>query len=90
MLCQVFYLISHALLDTPLTEIEAFFLKLYRRPNIGVILIDYNTSKRLVHVLEKCKKVLPVVIVVPTKSSIVPYMEEKTKLRRQQLREAYN
>lgn len=75
---------------TPIEEIEEFFRQLYKRPNIGVILIDYVVAKRIHHVLEKCKELLPVVVVVPTKASIVPYMEEKEKLHRQNVRDAYN
>ncbi|XP_062140819.1 LOW QUALITY PROTEIN: V-type proton ATPase subunit F [Drosophila sulfurigaster albostrigata] len=76
--------------DTSLAEIEEFFHKLYKRPNIGIILLDYPTAKRLSPVLEKCKKLLPVVVILPTKASIVSYMEEKERLRRQRQREAYN
>ncbi|KAH8388039.1 hypothetical protein KR093_011278 [Drosophila rubida] len=76
--------------DTTLSEIEEFFHKLYKRPNIGIILLDYPTAKRLSPVLDRCKKLLPVVVILPTKASIVPYMEEKERLRRQRQREAYN
>ncbi|XP_034489932.1 V-type proton ATPase subunit F [Drosophila innubila] len=76
--------------DTPLSEIEEFFHTLYKRPNIGIILLDYPTAKRMNHILDKCKKLLPVVVILPTKASIIPYMEEKDRLRRQRQRDVYN
>ncbi|XP_017966100.2 V-type proton ATPase subunit F, partial [Drosophila navojoa] len=74
--------------DTTLDEVENFFYLLYRRPCIGLILIDYPTAKRLHHVLGRCKKVLPVIVILPTKGCIIPYMEEKERQRRQRQREA--
>ncbi|KAL7724873.1 hypothetical protein ACLKA6_012020 [Drosophila palustris] len=76
--------------DTTMSEIEDFFHTLYKRPNIGIILLDYPTAKRLTQVLDKCKKLLPVVVILPTKASIIPYMEEKDRLRRQRQRDVYN
>ncbi|EDW82312.1 uncharacterized protein Dwil_GK25730 [Drosophila willistoni] len=75
--------------DMPLEDIEHFFHMLYRRHNIGVILLDYFTARRLHHLLEKCHQMLPVIIIIPTKTSLLPYLEEKDRLRRQQQREAY-
>ncbi|ALC48513.1 CG15719 [Drosophila busckii] len=75
--------------DTPLDAIEQFFQNLYKRHNIGIILIDFMTAKRLGTVLDKCKKLLPVVVILPTKASIVPYIEEKERLRRQRRRDIY-
>ncbi|XP_017871472.1 PREDICTED: V-type proton ATPase subunit F [Drosophila arizonae] len=73
--------------DTKLDEVENFFYALYRRPCIGLILIDYLTAKRLHHVLDKCKKVLPVIVILPTKGCIISYMEEKERQRRQRQRD---
>ncbi|XP_023162067.1 probable V-type proton ATPase subunit F [Drosophila hydei] len=82
---------SYLMVDTGTTleEVESFFHVLYRRPNIGLILIDYPTAKRMHHILDKCKKVLPVIVIVPSKGSIGPYMEEKDRHRRQRQRDAY-
>ncbi|XP_030567487.1 V-type proton ATPase subunit F [Drosophila novamexicana] len=74
---------------TTLDELEEFFQALYKRPNIGIILLDYPSAKRLNHVLDKCKKMLPIVVILPTKASIIPYMEEKDRQRRQRQRDAY-
>ncbi|XP_064555359.1 V-type proton ATPase subunit F [Drosophila montana] len=74
---------------TTIGELEDFFHILYKRPNIGIILLDYPTAKRLNPVLDKCKKMLPVVVILPTKASIIPYMEEKDRQRRQRQRDAY-
>ncbi|EDV91754.1 V-type proton ATPase subunit F [Drosophila grimshawi] len=75
--------------STTLGELETFFLIMYKGGNIGIILLDYPTSKRLAHVLDKCKNILPIIIILPTKTTIMPYMEEKDRQRRQRMREAY-
>ncbi|XP_068159620.1 V-type proton ATPase subunit F isoform X2 [Drosophila tropicalis] len=75
--------------DMPLEDIENFFHVLYSRHNIGVILLDYFTARRLHHLLENCNQMLPVIVIIPTKTSLLPYLEEKDRLRRQQQREAY-
>lgn len=79
----------YSFLGTTLDELEEFFQALYKRPNIGIILLDYPSAKRLNHVLDKCKKMLPIVVILPTKASIIPYMEEKDRQRRQRQRDAY-
>ncbi|XP_030370648.1 V-type proton ATPase subunit F [Scaptodrosophila lebanonensis] len=74
---------------TDFKVIEDFFLTLYARHNMGIILLDYDIAKRLHSELDKCKRHLPIVIVIPTKNSLAPYMTEKERTRRQRNREAY-
>ncbi|XP_022217143.2 uncharacterized protein LOC111070717 [Drosophila obscura] len=69
------YLMVHD--DTSQEEIENFFEHLYKMHNLGIIILDFQTNKRLKLVLEKCKNMLPVVVVVPNKASLVPYQEWK-------------
>ncbi|BFG02206.1 uncharacterized protein DMAD_01777 [Drosophila madeirensis] len=63
--------------DMPLEEIETFFEQLYRVHNLGIIILDFPTHKRLKSVLDKCKNMLPVIVVVPSKATLVPYQEWK-------------
>ncbi|XP_001352326.1 uncharacterized protein [Drosophila pseudoobscura] len=63
--------------DMPQEEIESFFEQLYRMHNLGIIILDFPTHKRLKSVLDKCKNMLPVVVVVPNKATLGPYQEWK-------------
>ncbi|SPP89398.1 uncharacterized protein LOC117591029 [Drosophila guanche] len=63
--------------DMPLEELETFFEQLYRMHNLGILILDFPTHKRLKSMLDKCKNMLPVIVVVPSKATLVPYQEWK-------------
>ncbi|KAH8394321.1 hypothetical protein KR009_006653, partial [Drosophila setifemur] len=75
--------------DTPQEELVHFFNALYRRPNIGIIIIDHETSHRLRNIIQKCNQVLPILLTVPAKASLLSYLEKKDRKRRLRQRDAY-
>ncbi|KAH8293344.1 hypothetical protein KR018_007675 [Drosophila ironensis] len=75
--------------DTTQDELENFFSSLYRRTNMGIIMIDFNSAKRLKSSIGKCKQMLPVLVTVPTKATLMEYLEKKEKKRRLRQRDAY-
>ncbi|XP_017052199.1 uncharacterized protein LOC108095562 [Drosophila ficusphila] len=75
--------------ETLQEDIEHFFLTAYRRSNIGIIIVDYETAKRLKNVMQRCHQVLPILITVPNKSSLTTYLDKKERNRRLRQRDAY-
>ncbi|KAH8331312.1 hypothetical protein KR074_002535 [Drosophila pseudoananassae] len=76
-------------IDTPQDELENFFLSLYRKTNMGIVMIDHNTTKRLKNVIARCNQILPIILSVPTKATLLEYLEKKDKKRRLRQRDAY-
>ncbi|XP_016995724.2 V-type proton ATPase subunit F [Drosophila takahashii] len=75
--------------ETPQEDLESFFLAVYRRANIGIIILDYDTAKRLRNVMQRCNQLLPVLVTVPNKSSLTTYLDKKERNRRLRQRDAY-
>ncbi|XP_016985520.1 uncharacterized protein LOC108049021 [Drosophila rhopaloa] len=75
--------------ETLQEDIEQFFLMVYRKPNIGMIIIDYDTVLRLKPILQRCHQLLPILITVPNKSSLTAYLDKKERSRRLRQRDAY-
>ncbi|XP_043660230.1 uncharacterized protein LOC122624635 isoform X2 [Drosophila teissieri] len=75
--------------ETQQEDVEQFFLTVYRRSNIGIVIIDYDTVKRLRNVMQRCHQLLPVLVTVPNKSSLTTYLDKKERNRRLRQRDAY-
>lgn len=75
--------------DTPQDELENFFNSLYRKTNMGMVMIDHNTAKRLKNVIARSNQMLPILLIVPTKNTLLEYLEKKDKKRRLRQRDAY-
>ncbi|XP_017133404.1 V-type proton ATPase subunit F [Drosophila elegans] len=75
--------------ETLQEDVEQFFLTVYRKPHIGIIILDYDTNLRLRTVLQRCNQMLPVLITVPNKSSLTTYLDKKDRNRRLRQRDAY-
>ncbi|EDV47249.1 V-type proton ATPase subunit F [Drosophila erecta] len=75
--------------ETPQEAVERFFLMVYRRSNIGIVILDYDTVKRLRNVMQRCHQLLPVLVTVPNKSSLTTYLDKKERNRRLRQRDAY-
>ncbi|XP_039500476.1 uncharacterized protein LOC120457192 isoform X1 [Drosophila santomea] len=75
--------------ETPQEDVEQFFLTVYRRSNIGIVILDYDTVKRLRNVMQRCNQLLPVLVTVPNKSSLTTYLDKKERNRRLRQRDAY-
>eukprot|EP00099_Drosophila_melanogaster_P006857 NP_001259499.1 uncharacterized protein Dmel_CG15719, isoform D [Drosophila melanogaster] len=75
--------------ETPQEDVEQFFLTVYRRSNIGIVIIDYDTVKRLRTMMQRCSQLLPVLVTVPNKSSLITYLDKKERNRRLRQRDAY-
>ncbi|XP_037724632.1 V-type proton ATPase subunit F [Drosophila subpulchrella] len=75
--------------ETLQEDLEQFFLSIYRRSNIGIIILDYNTAKRLRALIQRCHQLLPVLVTVPNKSSLTTYLDKKDRNRRLRQRDAY-
>ncbi|XP_016966542.1 uncharacterized protein LOC108035397 [Drosophila biarmipes] len=75
--------------ETAQEDLEQFFLAVYRRTNIGIIILDYNTTKRLRSQIQRCHQLLPVLVTVPNKSSLTTYLDKKDRNRRLRQRDAY-
>ncbi|EDX01518.2 uncharacterized protein LOC6524553 [Drosophila yakuba] len=75
--------------ETQQEDVEQFFLTVYRRSNIGIVILDYDTVKRLRNVMQRCNQLLPVLVTVPNKSSLTTYLDKKERNRRLRQRDAY-
>ncbi|KAH8356497.1 hypothetical protein KR084_000117 [Drosophila pseudotakahashii] len=75
--------------ETPQEDLENFFLTVYRRSNIGIVILDYDTAKRLRNLMQRCHQLLPVLVTVPNKSSLTTYLDKKERNRRLRQRDAY-
>ncbi|EDV34588.1 uncharacterized protein Dana_GF20878 [Drosophila ananassae] len=75
--------------DTPQDELENFFNSLYRKSNMGMVMIDHNTAKRLKNVISRYHQMLPILLIVPTKNTLLEYLDKKDKKRRLRQRDAY-
>ncbi|KAI8034497.1 hypothetical protein M5D96_012771 [Drosophila gunungcola] len=64
--------------ETLQEDVEQFFLTVYRKPHIGIIILDYDTNLRLRTVLQRCHQMLPILITVPNKSSLTTYLDKRT------------
>nr|XP_016924201.1 V-type proton ATPase subunit F [Drosophila suzukii] len=76
-------------IETAQEDLEQFFQSIYRRSNIGIIILDYNTAKRLRSLVQRCHQLLPVLVTVPNKLSLTTYLDKKDRNRRLRQRDAY-
>ncbi|XP_017022874.1 probable V-type proton ATPase subunit F [Drosophila kikkawai] len=75
--------------ETPQEELERFFNAVYHKSNMGLIILDYDAAKRLRSVMANCTQLLPVVMTVPNKDSLMAYLDSKERKRRIRARESY-
>ncbi|XP_017065129.1 uncharacterized protein LOC108103895 [Drosophila eugracilis] len=75
--------------DTPQEELERFFLLVYKKATIGIIILDYDAAKKLRNVMQRCQQLLPILVTVPSKSSLTTYLDKKERNRRLRQRDAY-
>ncbi|EDX17779.1 GD15910 [Drosophila simulans] len=52
--------------ETPQEDVEQFFLTVFRRSNIGIVIIDYDMARRLSTMMQRCQQLLPVLSRCPT------------------------
>ncbi|XP_020814422.1 uncharacterized protein LOC110188857 [Drosophila serrata] len=75
--------------ETTQEELEKFFHTVYYKSNMGLILIDFDTAKRLRTVMANRTHLLPVIMTVPNKDSLTVYLDNKDRSRRLRQRESY-
>ncbi|XP_075155979.1 V-type proton ATPase subunit F-like [Haematobia irritans] len=65
--------------DTNLGAVEKYFHSIYNQPNIGVILIATDIWKDLLPTFDNMKKkMLPIILEIPTKNKIPLKMKRKS------------